>query len=177
MEFPPDNVKDTISDISRILKKEEWRISISEAACGGLMSSYLVSVAGASKYFDGSTLLYSLKSKLKLSGWMKNDITSYTGPSEKVAKRLARNLRMELGSTYVLSETGFAGPSSYCNNGATLDSKVGTVYFAVSGPKGERSIMKKTGLSDRSRNMQEFARLGLEFLLLVLQEDLQAEDI
>ena len=34
------------------------------------------------------------------------------GPSEQVALKLARTTKYELGSTFVLSETGFAGPST-----------------------------------------------------------------
>ena len=70
------------------------------------------------------------------------------------------------------NKKGNDNPESQDNNGG----KVGTVYFAVAGPNGERSIVKETGLSDRSKNMQEFARLGMEFLLSVLQDDLKKQE-
>ena len=53
-----------------------------------------------------------MKTRLKLSGWSENEINNYMGPSEQVALKLARTTKYELGSTFVLSETGFAGPST-----------------------------------------------------------------
>ena len=94
-EFPPTRAKELVDKISRILKNRDETIAVSEAACGGLLSSYLVSIPGASQWFHGGTLVYSLKSRLKLSGWSQKDIDNYTGPSVDVALRLARNLRLE----------------------------------------------------------------------------------
>ncbi|GMM35967.1 hypothetical protein DASC09_032920 [Saccharomycopsis crataegensis] len=193
MPFVTTEVQPIVEEIATILKSRNQTIAVSEAACGGILSAYLVAVAGASKFFQGGTLVYSLKSKLKLSGWSESEILSYTGPSKKSVLKQARNLRMELGSTYVLCESGFAGPSvdvegvtSSPNakkqkienkdntNGeeeTLLDDsrKVGTVYFAISGPNGEETTVENTGLSDRVENMEEFAKLGLEFFLQVLK--------
>lgn len=176
MEFPPKDIVDLVSEIaSRLIERNET-ISISEAACGGLLSAYLVSIPGASQFFQGGTLVYSLKSRLKLSGWNEKDISNYTGPSERVALRLARNLRIELGSTYVLSETGFAGPSTVIREYSTsLDQqhdKLGTVYLGISGPSGEKAQVRETGVDDRSHNMRLFAQYGLEFIL----QELKAHD-
>ncbi|ODQ77382.1 hypothetical protein BABINDRAFT_100771 [Babjeviella inositovora NRRL Y-12698] len=175
MHFPPPEILQLVDKILHLLIARDQTIAVSEAACGGLLSSYLVSIPGASRFFDGSTLVYSLKSRLKLSGWSEQDIVNYTGPSELVVLRLARNLRIELGSTYVLSESGFAGPST--NIGGVTDSiqfdntEVGTVYVAISGPNGEVSKKVVTQTEDRAQNMQEFAKIGLEFLLEVLQKE------
>jgi len=171
-QFPPADVTGTVKSIAEILKRRKETISASEAACGGLLSAYLVSVPGASEWFHGGTLVYSLKSRLKLSGWSEEDILNYTGPSEKVVLRLARNLRMDLGSTYVLSETGIAGPVLQLEDkeGQSIysDEDIGTVYLGVAFPGGEVSTVKKTSFRDRSLNMQEFAKSGLEFFLDVL---------
>ncbi|ODQ60096.1 hypothetical protein WICANDRAFT_16297, partial [Wickerhamomyces anomalus NRRL Y-366-8] len=165
-EFPPSNVTETVKSIADILKRRKETVSVSEAACGGLLSAYLVSVPGASEWFHGGTLVYSLKSRLKLSGWSEEDILNYTGPSEKVVLRLARNLRMDLGSTYVLSETGIAGPVLQLQDkeGKSIYSNddIGTVFLGIAYPGGEVSTFKKTTSADRSFNMQEFAKAGLE---------------
>jgi PncC family amidohydrolase len=168
--FPSEEVSTTVNKIAQILKRRKETVSVSEAACGGLLSAYLVSVPGASQWFHGGTLVYSLKSRLKLSGWSEEDIMNYTGPSEKVALRLARNLRIELGSTYVISETGVAGPLNQGNNKTLFDDEdVGTVFLGISTPLGEKSKVHKTGSGDRAKNMQEFARCGLQFFLEELE--------
>lgn len=177
--FPPLSVIDTVRSIAAILKRRKETVAVSEAACGGLLSAYLVSVPGASEWFHGGTLVYSLKSKLKLSGWSEEDILNYTGPSEKVVLRLARNLRMDLGSTYVLSETGIAGPVLQCQDkedkSLYSNKDIGTVYLGIAYPGGEVSTVKKTASSDRSSNMQEFARFGLDFFLQELEKLEQEE--
>ncbi|KAF5098050.1 hypothetical protein DV451_003562 [Geotrichum candidum] len=153
--FPPIDIVPLVNRIAAVLRERKQTITISESACGGLISSYLVSVPGASEYYHGGTLTYALKSRLKLSGWSNEDINTYT------------NLKLELGSTYTLSETGWAGPTGSSGN----DSSVGTVFFAIVSPTTQTSVRKvldNVDPEDRSGNMVRFAKLALEFLLEVL---------
>lgn len=176
-EFPPARAVELVTKISEVLKRRGETIAVCEAACGGLLSSYLVSVPGASKWFYGGTLVYSLKSRLKLSGWDAHDIESYTGPSTNVAMRLARNLRLELGATYTLSETGYASaPQTSIDNDPEAESKTGTVYFGISGPDRDLSKVHKTESTERCENMQSFALEGLEFLWQELQRCDKADE-
>lgn len=176
MDFPPEEVQQLVAEIAAILISRNETVSVSEGACGGLLSAYLISLPGASNFFDGGRLIYSLKSRLKLSGWNMEQIKNYTGPSESVALKMARNLRVELGSTYVLSETGYAGPSTNVGfdnqsiNGE--DAQVGTVYLGISGPNGNKSCEMCTNSNDRSTNMQLFAKYSLQFFLKTLREDI-----
>ncbi|KAJ9109680.1 hypothetical protein QFC19_002121 [Naganishia cerealis] len=177
MEFPPRDVSDVVHRIATLLRARNHTLAVSEAACGGLLSAYLVSVPGASDFYIGGKLLYSLKQRLRLSGWLDQEIQSYVGPSELVALKLARTTRYELGLTYVLSETGYAGPSTDLHLGAPAGADaVGTVFLGVSGPNGEISTVCRTGKNDRSSNMIEFARHGLEFLLEQLEGEERKEE-
>lgn len=168
--FPPLEAVELVTEISAILKRRGETIAVCEAACGGLISSYLVSVPGASEWFYGGTMVYSLKSRLKLSGWDSQDIDTYTGPSTNVALRLARNLRLELGATWTLSETGYASQSPLAvANDPEAANKTGTVYFGISGPDRDLSKVYATGSTERCQNMQAFALQGLKFLLRELR--------
>ena len=182
MAFPPEDITQIVLEIATILRTRNQTLAVSEAACGGLISAYLVSVPGASDFYIGGKLLYSMKTRLKLSGWSENEINNYMGPSEQVALKLARTTKYELGSTFVLSETGFAGPSTALHLKKKNDEDddddikhdnesdgVGTVYIGLSGPNGDSSTNYHTGKSDRNVNMSEFAKLGLQFLLEQLQ--------
>lgn len=167
MQFPPPDIQDIIKEIAQILRQKNHTLAVSEAACGGLISAYLISVPGASDFYIGGKLVYSLKQRLKLSGWNDEDIRNYMGPSEQVALKLARTTKYELGSTFVLSETGFAGPTVdlHLNNSKNIESNVGTVYLAFVGPNEQVSCKISTGSANRSTNMTEFAKSGLIFLL------------
>lgn len=177
MDFPPEDVQQLVAEIAEILIRRNQTVAVSEGACGGLLSAYLISLPGASNFFDGGRLIYSLKSRLRLSGWNNQQINSYTGPSESVALKMARNLRVEFGSTYVLSETGYAGPSTNVGLGQDnssindADAKVGTVYLGISGPNGNRSCEMCTESNDRSTNMQLFAKYSLQFFLQILKQE------
>lgn len=172
IEFPPSDVKDILTKIAQILRDHKWTLAVSEAACGGLISAYLVTIPGASDFYIGGKLVYSLKQRLKLSGWSDEEIRNYMGPSEQVALKLARTTKYELGSTFVLSETGFAGPTvdlHLSNNTEPKDSKVGNVYLGLVGPNKEISCKKETNDNNRSSNMAQFAKYGLMFLLEQLE--------
>ncbi|TID30350.1 hypothetical protein CANINC_001052 [Pichia inconspicua] len=177
MDFPPEEIQSLVAQIAEILIARGETVSVSEGACGGLLSAYLISLPGASSFFDGGRLVYSLKSRLRLSGWNMQQIKNYTGPSEQVALKMARNMRIEFGSTYVLSETGYAGPStnvglSHDNTSINDDdAKVGIVYLGISGPNGNKSCELCTNCNDRSMNMQLFAKYSLEFFLETLKQE------
>ncbi|QWW21898.1 hypothetical protein CA7LBN_000644 [Candidozyma auris] len=160
MNFPPTEIQQLVEEIAAILRSKNQTLAISEAAC-------------ASDFYIGGKLVYSVRQRLRLSGWSKEDIGNYVGPSTQVALKLARTTKYDLGSTYVLSETGFAGPTTdlHLQTNQNSDAGVGTVYFGVSGPNGEHTLSCETGISERSKNMTEFARLGLKFLLETLKEE------
>lgn len=168
MSFPPDDIKDLVGRLAEVLRTKNQTLAISEAACGGLLSAYIVSVPGASDFYIGGKLVYSLRQRLKLSGWSDEEIRLYMGPSESVVLKMARTTKYELGLTYVLSETGFAGPTTDLHLRAENDQgsgAVGTVFLGLSGPNGDVSAKHETGLTERAKNMEQFARLGLQFLL------------
>lgn len=172
MNFPPPEIRTIVLEIAEVLRSRQQTLAISEAACGGLISAYLVSVPGASDFFLGGKLVYSLRQRLKLSGLNDEEIKSYMGPLEAVVLKLARTTKYDLGLTYVLSETGFAGPTTDLHLRLVNDQvsvAVGTVYLGVSGPGGDVSCMRETGLEERAKNMEEFARLGLQLLLETLR--------
>lgn len=161
--FISSNIVDLVSEISQCLKENKNTVAVSENCCGGLISSYLVSVSGASKFFLGGTTTYALKSRLVLSGWSKQDIQEYTGPSEEVALRLARNLKFELGATYTLAETGWTGPHAEC--------PYGECFLACCGPNGNKTVRIVTESGDRIENMESFAEKALCFLLAVIKNE------
>ncbi|SCU90334.1 LAME_0E08086g1_1 [Lachancea meyersii CBS 8951] len=168
-EFPPAEASRIVKRISEILIERNETMAVSEAACGGLISSYLVSIPGASEWFHGGIMVYSLKSRLKLSGWNEQEIHNYTGPSVDVALRLARNLKFELGATYTLSETGYASRSPMLKPSESKQS-VGVVFYGVSGPREDVSATHDTESEDRCHNMQQFAIHGLKFLMQQLEK-------
>ena len=93
------------------LKARGDTIAIAESSTGGLISAALLSVAGASAYFRGGSVIYTHYAR---SGFLEipNPLPGgMRASSEPYAALLATTVRSRLGSTWGLSETGATGPT------------------------------------------------------------------
>ncbi|MCJ1446586.1 MAG: hypothetical protein MMC23_007091 [Stictis urceolatum] len=160
-EFPPPSLKTLAAEVSVLLKSRSETVCIAETAAGGLISSTLLSLPGASKFYAGGLTLYTLPSRIAFAGWTQDSVKGYNGPTPDVVKGLAENVRGKLGATWCLSESGTAGPT---RSGEGRNRTPGYVALAVAGESGTVTREVDTGLEDRERNMVEFARAGLDLL-------------
>lgn len=83
-------------------------IAVAESLTGGLIASLFIDKSGASKYFKGSLVVYSLESKIELLGLSKNLVMECNGVSYDVAKNMAINASKLFKTDYGISSTGYA---------------------------------------------------------------------
>lgn len=55
--------------------------------------------------------LYTLESRIAYAGWTEENLKDYKGPTPDLVAGLADHTRKTLGSTYVVGESGTAGPT------------------------------------------------------------------
>jgi nicotinamide-nucleotide amidase len=146
------------SKVGILLKKNRQTLAVAESSAGGLINAALVAVPGASAYYLGGCVIYTVAAREGLLGLTKEDVTGMRSASEPYAQLLARRLREKLGTTWGLAETGASGPT-----GNRYGDKPGHACFAVSGP-AEAVVTLETGSADREANMWTFARRGLALL-------------
>jgi nicotinamide-nucleotide amidase len=146
------------SAVGALLKERKHTIAVSESSAGGLINAALVAVPGASAYYLGGGVIYTVEGRGALLGIGKQDVAGMRSASEPYAALLAKTVRKNLGTTWGLSETGAAGPA-----GNRYGDAPGHACIAVSGPL-EAVITVATGSADREANMWEFARRALELL-------------
>ena len=146
------------SVVGTLLKDRKQTLAVAESSAGGLLNAALVAVPGASAYYLGGVIVYTLTSRSALLGVTPEDMINMRSASEPYAKLLARRVREKLGATWGLSETGASGPSGNRYGDAT-----GHSCLAVSGPV-EAVITVETGSADREGNMWMFARKAVELL-------------
>jgi len=146
------------SAVGALLKERKHTIAVSESSAGGLINAALVAVPGASAYYLGGGVIYTVAGRGALLGIGKQDVAGMRSASEPYAELLAKTVRKNLGTTWGLSETGAAGPA-----GNRYGDAPGHACIAVSGPV-EAVITVATGSADREANMWEFARRALELL-------------
>jgi nicotinamide-nucleotide amidase len=144
--------------VGALLKERKHTIAVSESSAGGLINAALVAVPGASAYYLGGTVVYTVVSRENLLGINAEAVKGMRSASEPYAALLARTVRAKLGTTWGLSETGASGPS-----GNRYGDAPGHACIAVSGPV-DAVITVETGSADREANMWEFARRALELL-------------
>jgi len=144
--------------VGTLLKERRQTLAVAESSAGGLINAALVAVPGASAYYRGGAIVYTLASRAALLGLTSQDMVDIRSASEPFAKLLAQRVRDNLGATWGLSETGASGPS-----GNRYGDAPGHACIAVSGPV-EAVITLETGSADREANMWVFARKAVELL-------------
>lgn len=160
-----DKDSDLQTTVGEILKKAGKTLSAAESCTGGEIAHLLTSVAGSSAYFLGSVTSYAVSVKEKVLGVPTPTIETYGVVSSEVAAAMAEGVRKLTGSDYAVSTTGLAGPAGDERN------PVGTVWIGVAGPQGTRTV-SYCYKNDRKRNIERFAASALNFLRLILQEEL-----
>jgi PncC family amidohydrolase len=143
--------------VGALLKERGDTVAVAEGSAGGLISAALLSVPGASAYYLGGAVVYTVRA---VRAWMTGAIETppgMRGATETFATFLAASAALKLGATWGLGEAGAAGPPNPYGDPA------GHSWLAVAGPV-EASRHLLTGIDDRSDNMVAFARAALEFL-------------
>jgi PncC family amidohydrolase len=142
---------------SRLRQRGET-VAVAESSVGGLIAASLLAQPGASAFFVGGAVVYTMQAREALLGITPADMAGMRSASEPYALLLAQRLRQRLGVTWGLAETGAAGPA-----GNRYGDAPGHVCLAISGPV-ERMRTIETGSDDRAANMRVFGAAALALL-------------
>ena len=99
-------------------------VGFAESLTGGLISSSVVAVPGASAVLKGSIVSYTNKVKENVLGVSPDIISAHTEVSAECAKAMAEGAKSVLDVDLAVSVTGIAGPT-----GELPGKPVGTVYM------------------------------------------------
>ena len=110
----------------KILTKKKLKISFAESCTGGLLTSSITSISGASKIFDLGLITYSNQAKIKILKVNKNIIKKYGAVSHQCCYAMVKNLSKISKANINVSITGIAGPK-----GGTKQKPLGLVYIGV----------------------------------------------
>lgn len=146
-----------------LLKARKESIAVSESSTGGLIAAALLAVPGASAYFLGAAVIYTIPARRELLGITDQEMRGMRSASEPYAQLAARTIRARLGTTWSIGETGATGPS-----GNRYGDAAGHCCLAIAGPR-ERVVTLETGSGDRAANMQAFGLRALDLLIETLE--------
>lgn len=144
--------------IAAILKQRKESVVIAESSTGGLISAALLAIPGASEYFLGGLVIYTLKARRTLVDLPDSAFTGMRASTEPYVRLISRRVREQFGASWCIAESGATGPT-----GNRYGDAPGHSAIAVAGAV-ERSITIETGGADRAGNMRKFAAAGLEML-------------
>jgi nicotinamide-nucleotide amidase len=120
-------------------------------------------VPGASAYFRGGGVVYTVDAKSRLLGQTREAVTEPRAATEAHAVILARAAREQLDATWGIGETGASGPT-----GNRYGDPPGHACVGISGPVN-RAATVSTGSDARLPNMHAFAHAALSLLMDALR--------
>ncbi len=151
-------------EIGTRLTERGETVAVAESTAGGLISAALLSVAGASRFYRGGGVVYTLASRTALAGVSAEQYANYQGTTPEMLAALAEAMRQRLDATWCIAESGTAGPG-----GGRFGSAAGNAKISVAGPVVRTEVIE-TGLPDRVENMVEFATRSLRVLSQAIGE-------
>ncbi len=116
------------------------KIAFAESLTGGLISSRLVDVCGASDVLLGGVVSYTNDIKINVLGVREETIDAYTEVSGECAKEMAEGVRKLTGADIAFSATGYAGDYSDTIDIIDQDSENGTVWFGFATEDGTEAF-------------------------------------
>jgi len=144
--------------IAKRLRERQETVAVAESSTGGLVSAALLAIPGASDYFLGGAIVYTLEARRTLLAIQDAEVRGIRAATEPYVLLGARTIRERLGATWGIAESGATGPT-----GNRYGDDPGHTAIAVSGPV-ERSMTIETSSADRVANMDAFAMAALKML-------------
>ena len=134
-----------MKSLVKLLIKKKLKISFAESCTGGLLTSSVTSVSGASKIFNLGLITYSNQAKIKLLKVSKDIIRKYGAVSHECCLAMVNNLSKISKANINVSITGIAGP-----NGGTKQKPVGLVYIGIK--RGNKTQINKCFFKNKTRS-------------------------
>jgi PncC family amidohydrolase len=136
--------------LADLLRERDRTIAVAETFTGGLVSDIITNMPGASRYFLGSIVTYSDRSKVKSLGVKESTIRVNGAVSEQTASEMALGVREHFGSDYGIAITGLAGPG-----GASFGKPIGLVFFSFT--DGKTTMVDRMEFSGDRLNIKRAA--------------------
>lgn len=164
MTYPLED--DTLAaEIGELLMARGQKVAVSETTAGGLISARMLSVPGASRWFESGLVPYSSPTKWESLGIDREIAREHGAVSPQWTTATAEAMRRATGAAWAVAESGIAGPQ-----GSRRSPKpVGSVAMAVAGPGGA-SATEVVLPGTRAQVMAQISERVLEMLRDALKQ-------
>jgi len=145
-----------------LLKRKKLKLAIAESCTGGMLSSAITSISGASKVFSTGLVTYSNQAKISILKVPKKIIHKHGAVSVQCCLSMVNNLSKISKSKVCVSITGIAGPG-----GGTKQKPVGLVYIGVK--SGKKIVVSKNQFKNKGRPVIQKATVKKALNLIIRQ--------
>ncbi|PLV56820.1 competence/damage-inducible protein A [Thermotoga sp. SG1] len=149
--------------VVRLLKENKKTLAVAESCTGGMLSSLIVNVPGASNVFIGGVVAYSNDLKKSILGVKEGTLRKYGAVSEQCVREMTEGLKKLTGADICVAISGIAGPS-----GGTPTKPVGTVFIDLF--EQDHVTIRYNFSGDRNTIRTRSAMMALENLRKHLKE-------
>ncbi|KAF2959817.1 MULTISPECIES: competence/damage-inducible protein A [unclassified Thermotoga] len=143
--------------VVRLLKDRKKTLAVAESCTGGMLSSLVVNVPGASEVFAGGVVAYSNDLKKHILGVREDTLRKHGAVSKECVQEMTEGLKKLTGADICVSISGIAGPL-----GGTPEKPVGTVFIDIF--EHEHITMRYNFTGDRNTIRTRSAMMALENL-------------
>lgn len=146
-------------------------VALAESCTGGLITSLLTDVPGASTYVIQGLVAYAYDPHRTLVGVSRETLDSHGAVSEQSAREMAQAARDRADATWGLAATGICGPG-----GGSEEKPVGTAYIAVAyagewgSGRSETRVKRHEANGNRREVKRRIAREALRTLHEVIAD-------
>ena len=150
--------------IINLLRRKKLKIAFAESCTGGMLSSTITSISGASKVFKLGLITYSNQSKNTILKVPEKIIKKFGAVSAQCCLAMVNNLKKISKSDVAISITGIAGPK-----GGTRSKPVGLVFIGIK--KANKVNIYKCFFKNKGRTYVQKAtvRKSLDLILRVIK--------
>lgn len=142
---------------AELLLKRGETVAVVDGATGGLVSAALLTIGGATSFFRGGGVLYSMHGRKVLFDLPSDAFAGLQSVTEPYTLLQAGTIRERLRADWGIAESGSAGPGVHPRG-----VEAGTSCISVVGPGVSLTRIVRTGSSSRIPNMAEFAKAALQ---------------
>ena len=156
-------MNDLAERVVKIFTEKETSFGFAESLTGGMISSEIVGVPGASSVFSGSVVCYTNEVKMNVLGVPSSVIDEHTEVSAECAEAMAEGVCKVIGCDCSVAVTGIAGPT-----GDLPGKPVGTVFFGYCF-NGKKGSFRRVFAGDRLEIRKQTVFCALETLASVAE--------
>lgn len=147
--------------VANLLIREKVTLAVAESCTGGLLTSRLTDIPGASTFLTAGVTAYGYRAKTKVLDIPAQLLKNKGAVNEDVAIMMAKGVRRLFKAHYGIGITGIAGPS-----GGSKTKPIGLVYIAVATNNealcikcqfdGSRTMIKRKASTQALKLLLEF---------------------